>query len=149
MFKRGDSLTIIRRNHLAARRNYLWMILTGKRQRREKLMNCLAKIIIHIYHNYLCIRRSIFPDFLPKSMGAYYTREVYNQLLFWLHSLPYLRRNDQNKVFYAVTKKYQQECVFVYNTVSPKLNLFLLQACFSLVWTCQFVYSKCCVNFVF
>ena len=31
--------------------------------------------------------------------------------------------------FYAVIKKHPLECVFVYNSVSPNVSLFLAQAC--------------------
>ena len=32
-------------------------------------------------------------------------------------------------MFYAITEKYPLDCVFVYNSVSPYVNLFSLQVC--------------------
>ena len=52
-------------------------------------------------------------------------------------------------MLYAVTDKYPLEFVFVYNFVSPNVNLFSQQVCCIFGWICLSVCSKYCVNFVF
>ena len=55
----------------------------------------------------------------------------------------------QTNMFYTVTEKYPLEDVFVYNFISPNVNLFLLQAYYIFMWICLSVCSKYGVNFVF
>ena len=44
-------------------------------------------------------------------------------------------------MFYAMTEKFTQECVFVYNFVSPNVSFILQQICSPFVWHHTIIYN--------
>ena len=106
----------------------------------------------------ICVYNALFFQILStQKLGMYIIHENYFINFFpRQHTLPYSEWDDQKcvisvvqiNVFSIITEKYPLECIFVYNFVPP-CELIFEASFLHFVWTCLYVFSKYCINFMF